>query len=52
MSKLSVAREKGIEIDVNVPQKLDSFPFLLLSVLRRMLGIILDNAVEESVHYR
>ena len=47
MSKLYLAHEKGIEIDVNVPQKLDSFPVPSI-MLVRMLGIILDNAVEES----
>lgn len=47
LSKLYLAHEKGIEIDVNVPQKLDSFPVPSI-MLVRMLGIILDNAVEES----
>ncbi|MFS1278662.1 GHKL domain-containing protein [Enterococcus lactis] len=47
LSKLYLAHEKGIEIDVNEPQKLDSFPVPSI-MLVRMLGIILDNAVEES----
>ena len=46
-AKLIYAHESGIDVTIDVPDKVDSFPMDTVD-LARILGIFLDNAIEAS----
>lgn len=48
LSKLYVANQNGIEIKVMIPEKITKIDLSPIKLVR-MLGIILDNAIEESI---
>lgn len=47
LSKLYMAHQQGITVRINVPNRVEKIPMPTI-VLVRMLGIILDNAIEAS----
>ncbi len=47
-AKLIYAHESGIDVTIDVPDKVDSFPMDTVD-LARILGIFLDNAIEASL---
>lgn len=46
-AKIIYAHESGIDVTIDIPERVDSFPMDTID-LARMLGIFLDNAIEAS----
>lgn len=46
-AKIICAHESGIDVTIDIPEKVDSFPMDTID-LARILGIFLDNAIEAS----